>query len=432
MKRSEIFESFVKIAEEKGLVSKATPESNKEYLEKTHRADSLSIDDISKLYNKKPNAPKDMEYQRNIVEIAHPEPLVLFRSYDKLNALIENINERQDILLHIVNKTNDGQIPQRKYAKKNLLLSLVRVGNDMDNRGEVDLASFADTCLMQASMKKTAQINMLGGSVLLISAVLGAIYAKQHLPFHSDGFEQDYEKAISELDDLLNSNTNFQVGYEYTPQLIERVNEIKNKLAELNTAVQAVLPQLEKIDQPHTTQELLQLIKDPGTHQALASLQDFKKTVFQMRPYLKQVVSDFTNESYKQRQIAQKGWFTKVIDSTSFLHGGAGFISDDFDDVAHALQTLQTDVDAIAKTLAGSDNMAAIYQRELQQAQTGSPDAGTTAPTAAPAGGETPTSGAPATEEAPTAQTSPVQQNQMSNLEQEMSEYFDSMVGGGG
>jgi hypothetical protein len=434
MRRSEIFESFVKIAEEKGLVSKATPETNKEYLEKHHRADSLSIDDIAKLYKKKPDAPKEMQYERNIVEIAHPNPLVLTPSYDKLNSLIENVNERQDILLHIVNKTNNGQITQHKYAK-NLILSLVRVGNEMDNRGESDLVALSDTCLLQATaapLKKKAQLQVM---VPLIAALVGGFYAKQHLRFHSDGFTRDYEKAIAELDDLINSNSNWGVGYDYTPQFIEKLNEIKNKLNDLNTAVQAVLPELDKLEEPHTGPELAQLAKQPSAHEALHALQEFKKVVADAYPYLYIVVRDFSNPGYKQRQIQNKGWMTGVVDSAEVLHGGKGLVADDFDDVAHALQTLFYDVANIEKSLQGADSFAAAAQQTLQQANatmpggaeeaSTEPEPGTTA-IPLPTAGEMAGGGA---EQTPAA--NPVQQDQAEQLSKELDNWsYSDLVGG--
>ena len=110
MRDSEIFNSFIKIAQEKGMISEDAPEKAKKILEKTHRADSLDISAIEALYGVKPNMPKDMEYKRNIIEDAHPNAAIVSPSYDKLNGLVENNNERQDILLNIVNRTPDGRI----------------------------------------------------------------------------------------------------------------------------------------------------------------------------------------------------------------------------------------------------------------------------------------------------------------------------------
>lgn len=421
MRRSDIFESFVKIAEEKGLVSKGSPESVKETLEKTHRADSLSADDIAHLYGTKPNAPKDMEYKRNIIEIAHPEPVIIAPSYDKLNGLVENIQERQNILLHIVNKPSpDGQLTNRKYAERDLILSLVRVGNEMDNRGESDLVTLADACLYQATakpLKKNAQLQVI---IPLIAAVMGGIYAKQHLRFHSDGFERDYEKAVAELDDMINSNSNWGVGYQYKPEFIQLLNDTKNKLSELNTAVQAVLPELDKLEAPKSGPELMQLAKQPNTHEALHALQEFKKTVNEIYPFLYKVVMDFSNEGYKQRQIQEKGWFTGVVDSTEALHGGKGLVADDFDDVAHALQAVFYDLSNIQKSLSGSDSVAATAQQTMQSAESSSP-VGSQEPESAP-------SPLPTAQEmggGPTGGTAPnpVAEDQASQLEKELSDF---------
>ena len=147
MRNSEIFEAFVKIAEEKGLISRA--ESSKDKLEKNPRADSLNTKDISKLYNVSPETAKDMSYKRNIVELAHPEKSLVGPSYDKLNSLVENVNERQDIMYNIVSRQPTGQLYNKKYAEHQLVMSLIRIANDMDNKDEEELMSLADICLDQ-------------------------------------------------------------------------------------------------------------------------------------------------------------------------------------------------------------------------------------------------------------------------------------------
>src|SRR6185436_13688028 len=104
MNRSEIFYNFVKIAQDKGMISEDAPEKAKKKLSKDHRADSLDISAIEALYGVKPNTPKDMEYKRNIIEDAHPNSVVVSPAYDKLNGLVENDQERQNIILNILSK----------------------------------------------------------------------------------------------------------------------------------------------------------------------------------------------------------------------------------------------------------------------------------------------------------------------------------------
>src|SRR5574337_1211334 len=156
MSRSDLFESFVKIAQEQGLLAEGehAEHTEKDFSETNPRPDSLSIEQIGKLYGTKPALPADMEYKRNIIEDAHPESVVLSPSHDKLNGLVENENEGQNIRLRIVMKQPDGHLTQRKYAEKNLVLSLVRIANELDNRGNDELRKLADVCLTQATSKK--------------------------------------------------------------------------------------------------------------------------------------------------------------------------------------------------------------------------------------------------------------------------------------
>ncbi len=367
MKHSDIFNEFVKIAQEKGLIAKAdqAEHTEKSFSETNPRHDSLSIEQISKLYNNKPKLPKDMEYKNNIMEDAHPDSLVLSPSHDKLNGLVENEIEGQNIRMRIVMKTPDGQLTQRKYAEKQLILSLVRTANDLDNHNQEELRKLADICLMQASGKqftKVAQWQLIG----VIAAAIGMLYAKQHLRFHSDGFSADYQKAIAEIDDLLNSNANFGVGYEYTPAFLQVVSKLKEELGKLNTGVQSIMPALEKIELPKTGAELKQIAQMPDTSNAIQALEAFKQIVEEVYPYINKTVVDFGNEAFKQRAIAQKGFLSSVVDSTEVLHGGGGLIADDFDDVKHALQTLKVDIDNIVKGLQGAESEQKDAQRQLE------------------------------------------------------------------
>lgn len=160
MNHSDVFENFVKIAKQEGIISKEEmvdtsqklPEhTEQDFPETNPRMDSLSIEQIAKLYHNKPQMPKGMEYVRNIMEIAHPTPQVLCPSYDKLNGLVENENEGQDIRINISLKSPDGQLTQKKYAEQQLLLSLIRLGNQLDNKNKEELRVLADTCLAQTA-----------------------------------------------------------------------------------------------------------------------------------------------------------------------------------------------------------------------------------------------------------------------------------------
>jgi len=150
--RSSIFDEYAKIAEEQGLVSAASTKSERAL--KKYRNDNdprMGSDDISTieaLYGVKTDDP--VKYERNIIEMAHPKPVVISPSYDKLNGLVENENERQNITLNIVMRPTTGKnITQGpKYARKELMLELVKIANDMDNFDVEELRVLADDCIV--------------------------------------------------------------------------------------------------------------------------------------------------------------------------------------------------------------------------------------------------------------------------------------------
>lgn len=371
MKRSEVFDSFVKIAQEKGMISMESDETKKK-LEKTHRADSLDISDIEALYGVKPDLPKDMEYENNIMEDAHPNSVVISPSYDKLNGLVENEIERQNVSLRIVHKTPDGLLTQRKYAEKNLVLSLVRIANDLDNKDQEQLRVLADLCLCQASqapLKKEAWVvPVLVGA----AALLGGIYLKNHMRFISDGFEKDHQKLIAEIDDLIESSSSTQTqlgaGYTYKPEFIRIMQDFRNKLNSYFNLYKRIDPLIAQLEKPRTATELLELAQQPETTEIIKAYRAFRAATDELLPYITKIMANFDNESYKQKQIAEKGMFMGLLDAPQVFHGGKGLVADDFDDVHHALRTYVTDIQNVMKALETAESIEKAASQEMQQA----------------------------------------------------------------
>ena len=418
MKRSEIFESFVKIAQDQGLLSDEKPtnerveaeHTEKDFHETNPRHDSLSIEQIGKLYNTKPAQPKDMEYKKNIMEDAHPEPVVLFMAHDKLNALIENENEGQNARIRIVLKEPDGHLTQRKYAQKELVMSLVRLANDLDNNDQDELRKLADICLSQATDSKKKVLSKTAIAPMLIIGALvagvGLLYAKEHLPQALHGWQADYTTAQEKIEALENSHTSFGVGYAYKPELLQMLNQLKGILAEIDGVVQKVLPTLEELEAPRTesgiTQEIAKMSTGANGQKANQAVSDLRTVMTKNLPFIRQVLANFSNEGYKQRMIADEGTISSWIDSAQILHGGWGLFSDKFDDVSSSLTALRKDLVNLVKTLKGMTNVQQVLQTRLQssqqemdldlkdEAQPGAPPAGGASPPAAPS----PTGGA--------------------------------------
>lgn len=369
--KSDVFESFVKIAQEKGMISMESDETKKK-LEKTHRADSLDISDIEALYGVKPNLPKDMEYENNIMECAHPNSVVVSPSYDKLNGLVENDIERQNISVHIVHKTPDGLLTQRKYAEKDLVLSLVRIANDLDNKDQEQLRVLADLCLCQASQAPLKKEAWVVPVLIGAAALLGGIYLKNHMRFISDGFEKDHQKLLAEIDDLIESNSSTQTqlggGYTYKPEFLRLMQDFRNKLNAYFNLYRRIAPLIDQLEKPRTATELLDLAQQPETTDIIKAYRAFRSATDELLPYITKIMSDFDNEGYKQRQIAEKGMFMTLVDAPQVFHGGKGLVADDFDDVHHALRTYVMDIQNIMKALETAESIEKAASQEMQQA----------------------------------------------------------------
>ncbi len=386
MKRSEIFDSFVKIAQEKGMISNDSSEAKKK-IEQTGRAGSDDISTIEALYGVKPDS--SVEYKTNIMEAAHPNSVVLSPAYDKLNGLVENNIERQNILLHIVNKPVNGLSTQHKYAQKELILSLVRIGNDLDNKGKEELRALADACLEQAtagSMKKEAVAPLAIAGVAAVAALLGGLYLKQHMRFISDGISQDHAKLIGEIDDLLNSNTDWGVGYQYKGEFTQMMASFKAKLETFFNLFKKIEPIINELEKPRDGKELLEWAKLPESGIVQKAIAAFRASADNLLPEMLKIQSNFNNEAYKQRQTEDKGWMSSLIDKTQILHGGKGLVADDFDDVKHALETYLLDIKGVLKTLSEAQGIQAQAKRDLEMASSksselfGSPSSGTDKP----------------------------------------------------
>lgn len=368
MRDSEIFNSFIKIAQDKGLISEDAPEKAKKVLEKTHRADSLDISAIEALYGVKPNTPKDMEYTRNIIEDAHPNSAIISPAYDKLNGLFENNNERQDILLNIVNRNNNGHSTQHKNAKKDFILSLVKIGNLLDQKKANQLRVLSDICLSQVAIKKHAWVPVAIGIAAGIAAALGTLYVQQHMSFTNEGFQRNHEKLVAEIDDLISSNSNWGVGSQFTPEFHNLMLDFKNKIMVFYGLYQKVYPLLDNLEKPKTVKDLMELSQKPETDSVIKAYHTLRDGADQMGPYLATIKKNFASESYKARQTEDKGAITSLVDKMQVFHGGKGLVSDDFDDVNHALPPYEKSIADMLNIFKNAESLEKSAKVQMDEA----------------------------------------------------------------
>lgn len=370
MRQSDVLDNFFKIAQDNGLIDDYSSKKSKKKLESNPRADSLSEKDISNLYNVKPNTPNGNSYKKNIIEDAHPSSVIISPSYDRLNGLVENENERQNITLHILNKTPHGHLTNHKYAKKELVLSLVRIANSLDNCDNEKLRILADTCLMQMNDKtlRKEAITFLGVGLVAIPILLGTLYLQQHLGFINEGFERNHQKLIAELEDIIEDSASWGVGYDYKLDFKSMVGDFRNKLMSFYNIFKKIEPIIKDLEKPRTSQDLIELAKQPHTDTVINAYNTFKTAADNMLPYIITIEKNFSSEGYKAKQIEEKGFLSSLVDKVQFLHGGKGLIADDFDDVVRAITPYKKSIYDMINVLQRAESIQQSAHNKIQDA----------------------------------------------------------------
>jgi hypothetical protein len=317
-----------------------------------------------------------MDYKKNITELAHPESVIISPAHDKLNGLVENDNERHDILLNIVNKPNNGHLTQHKYAQKELLLSLVRVGNALDNQNNDELRILADACLEQMAkeskkISKTAAVHIAIPIILTLASVIGTIYAQQHLADFNEGFETNNDNLIKQINSLMQEKKNWGVGYDLKPEvkddlstLLEEVNTFKN----LYDKHYATLQNIRKVE---GAKKVIEFSKNPESTTVIDAYNALLKEVKDLEIVLTQIEGNFNSTEYKNNMIADKGWMTWTADKLQVLHGGSfGLFSDKFEAVVNAIAPYRKSIQEILNIFANAKSKEKLLQTKLQEAQT--------------------------------------------------------------
>lgn len=223
LRNSEVFDNYVRISREQGFVSSEALQKKADIEGKApnpnRRGEDLSTIEI--MYGVKPNGKDE-----DILDQAHPEKCIIAPSYDKLNGLVENLRERQDIMVGIINKAPQAKLTGHKYAGTELQNELISLGFFLDNQGDERLCALADSCSerLDEELRKEADFSwsrgLAGGGPLALGLavagpagwaiglgvaagayILTGIY--NHLPAINQGIRNNCEKTLKELNDML-------------------------------------------------------------------------------------------------------------------------------------------------------------------------------------------------------------------------------------
>lgn len=365
---SDIFDEYARIALKNGLIKNAEEDSkkSKEALEKNPRAGSDDMSTIELLYGVKPKPAKDMDYKRNIIEIAHPETVIISPAHDKINGRMGNGNENQDTVINSLKlKQRSGNAFHKKYAdqKQKLLLSLIKAANTLEKTNNEKLICLADDCAIQ--LNKKAAVPVAGVVVGTIAAIVGLIYLQQHTDQANQGFQINSNDLKSELQDFLDSNTNYGVGKKYKESFLNQIKDFISKLNEMQSAVNEVSSIVDELQKPKTATELKEFANNKSYKARIEHYKKLKEKIEELSPYINQMLNNFKSEDFKKNQIEESGWLTKQIDKARVFHGGKGLIADDFDDVVRSMSPYMESLKYIESVLNTSNNIEDNVKQKL-------------------------------------------------------------------
>jgi hypothetical protein len=213
---SDIFNDYAKIAIDKGLIKEAEAGS-----ESNPRYDSISNDDLRALYGIKPNGEED-----HILDQAHPESVVVSPAYDKMNGLVENLFERQDIMQWIATKPNDGKHTNERYVKANqeLTMELLKAAFLLDRNDQEDLMKLADSCANRLTKKALGPLAVAG----IVAAITAFVKYTEEFRTESS-VPSKVDKILEEIEELATSEW-WRYDDESFPAIYEELSQFRRAL----------------------------------------------------------------------------------------------------------------------------------------------------------------------------------------------------------
>lgn len=368
MRHSDIFEAYAKLSEKEGIVKEAVEE---EKSSSKSRYSKEQIETIEALYGVRPETIPGMEYENNLSEYAHPNAVVISDSYDKINGLVENITERQNIIINkILSKPPSGGLIQHKDASKGLGMQLIRIANDMDAADEEEIRLLADECF-DALQKKAQWYNTLSdwahkavdavggngadkfvndmggvGEGAIAGAAIGAVLMAWTGPGVAVGAGIGAVVGGTAAA-LFNTSPKVKSVKENAKDLLDQMNDLKKSVpgeaAFFQTTEEDMAKLVASSDKYLVAMDLARTKYVKGQEASSSELQEITAA----GKDFKTNVSEFGRLRDEFNRKNQAGAFATGKSGIPHL----GFASDDIEDVEQSFSSLQSAIDGLIRTM---------------------------------------------------------------------------------
>lgn len=213
----EIFEEYLKIQEQQGFITKA------DYASARRGSDNQKT--IELLYGIKSEPEK-------ILEKAHPETAVVSPAHDKMNGIVETLQQRQNIMAQIALKTPTGENTMHRYvtAHERLIKELYKSASLLDEKNETKLAQKADKCLEKTAIPL---LGLIPWYIWTVAGSLGGLALLNRTDNLSIGAMQDSQIALDELADLTEITG--------AANITQYITHLHNKSMQFNNAKSVVI-----------------------------------------------------------------------------------------------------------------------------------------------------------------------------------------------
>jgi hypothetical protein len=226
---TEIFEAYAKLAKEQGLITKTAESNNPRY-------DSQDLSALEMLYGVKPNG-KD---EKHIMEQAHPDPMIIAPAYDRINGLVENELERQNMSVFIATKPTSGSLTGQRYVKahQELTNEVIKLGFFLDKNNEEELMSLADSCTEVLTKEAIAPL-------LIVGLIAGAIALVKGISYLEDNPES--KNLVTDIKTAKQELTDAQEQYPKLMSILSPFIERLNLLEQANSEYEAYRSEIKTV-----------------------------------------------------------------------------------------------------------------------------------------------------------------------------------------
>lgn len=248
-RHSDMLELFNKVAEENGLFEQPFIA-----LAKDEESDKKSdIDPIALLYGKQ----KDVKTIDELLEEAHPDVAVKSPAYDLMNGVVENLHQRQRVMVDIALKTPRVLQTNYRYVKasQDLLEETTKLGFLLENKKST-LMSYSDNCtdeLIKEAFAWAAIVPVLK-YVGIFAAGVGATALASNANPGSLGILNDLNNAKKEVLDVMRKHHKYSLSLFPFTSLLDNTHSAISSLEDLDIefsnqrASLAALPKDERIN----------------------------------------------------------------------------------------------------------------------------------------------------------------------------------------